>query len=63
MIDDLPEKEKEEDAVYYSKVVGRNYLKRGAGLAWLSQFDAAIVDIKRAMDFKGLYTEEEREIM
>jgi tetratricopeptide (TPR) repeat protein len=63
MIDALPEKEKEEDAVYYTKIVGRNYLKRGAALAWLSQFDAAVNDIRRAMDFKGLYTEEEREIM
>jgi hypothetical protein len=63
MVTALPDSEKEDDKAYYSKIIGRNYLKRGAGLAWLSQFDAAIADIKRAMDYKGLYSEEEIEMM
>ena len=63
MITALPEKEREDDKAYYSKILGRNYLKRGGALAWLSQFESAIQDIKRAMDYKGLYSEEEIEIM
>lgn len=63
MVDTLPEAEKVDDRVYYTKIVGRNYLKRGAALAWLSQFDSAIKDIKEAIAFKSLYSEEEREFM
>lgn len=63
MVTSLPKKEREDDQAYYSKIVGRNYLKRGGALAWLSQFEPAIQDIKRAMDYKGLYSEEEIEIM
>jgi tetratricopeptide (TPR) repeat protein len=63
MVTALPDKEKEDDKAYYSKILGRMYIKRGGALAWLSQFDAAIQDMKRAMDYKGLYTEEEIEIM
>jgi len=36
MVTALPEKEREDDKAYYSKIIGRNYLKRGGALAWLS---------------------------
>lgn len=36
MIDNLPEKEIEEDSTYYTKMKARAFLKRGAANAWLS---------------------------
>ena len=59
MINALPDKEREEDNEYYTKMMGRVHLKRGAAYTWISQFDAAIQDIENAMKFKGLYKETE----
>jgi hypothetical protein len=39
------------------KMLGRSYLRRAASNAWLAQYDDAIEDYNRAMDFKGLYSE------
>jgi len=39
------------------KMLGRSYLRRAAANAWLAQYDDAIEDYNRAMDFKGLYSE------
>jgi dyslexia susceptibility 1 candidate gene 1 protein len=58
MIKALPEKERIEDDVFYAKIQGRVYLKRGAAYAWLSQYEAAIYDYEKAMNFKGIYNEE-----
>lgn len=58
-INGMKESEREEDAEFYAKIMGRMYLKRGAAQAWLSQHDAAIIDLKRAMEYKGLYSEHE----
>lgn len=58
-IKNMKEEEKAQDAEFYAKLLGRAYLKRGAAQAWLSQHDAAIIDLKRAMEYKGLYSEHE----
>lgn len=60
MIDRLPDKEKEEDDVYYNKMRARAYLKRGASNAWNSQFDFAIDDLLEAMKFKSVFNDVER---
>lgn len=52
MIDALPEKERLEDEAYYSKMKGRLYLKRGAARAWISQFDDAVTDLTKALEYK-----------
>mmetsp|Transcript_36900 Transcript_36900/g.56494 ORF Transcript_36900/g.56494 Transcript_36900/m.56494 type:complete len:394 (+) Transcript_36900:815-1996(+) len=63
MVNAIPEKERQEDQDYYLKMLARSFLKRGAAQAWLSQFDAAVSDFKKAMEFKGLYSEKEIEAM
>jgi len=37
----------------------RLHLKRGTSYAWCSQYDAAVHDIKKAMEYKGIFGEEE----
>jgi hypothetical protein len=37
--------------------LGRVLLKRGAANAWVSQYDAAIIDYTRAKQYKGLFSE------
>jgi len=32
----IPEKDKEEDPVYYTKMLGRTYLRRAAAQGWLA---------------------------
>ena len=56
-INNLKKEEREEDEEYYYKMLGRMYLRRGTANAWNSQFDAAIVDLKRAMEYKNLFNE------
>jgi len=36
-------------------MLGRMYLRRGTAQAWNSQYDAAIVDLKRAMEYTNLF--------
>lgn len=55
----LKDAEREEDADFYGKMLARAYLKRGAAQAWLSQHDAAVVDLQRAMEYKGVFGEHE----
>jgi len=59
IINALPDKEREEDNEYYVKMMGRLLLKRGAANAWVSQFDAAILDLKNAMKFTSLFNASE----
>ena len=59
----LPEAELKEDEAYYTKLQARSHLKRGAAYAWCSQYDAAIYDLKKAMEYKGIFTEEETNTM
>lgn len=59
----LPEAERAEDEEYYAKMQARLHLKRGAAYGWCSQYDAAVHDIKKAMAYKGIYTEEEISVM
>ena len=58
-IKDLKDAERESDNEFYMKMLGRSYLKRGAAQAWLSQWDAAIIDLRRAQEYKGLFVEHE----
>jgi hypothetical protein len=53
----IPEADRNQDSDFYMKMLGRSYLRRAASNAWLAQYDDAIEDYKRAMDFKGLYSE------
>lgn len=63
MINAIDAKERESDEQYYMKMLGRAYLRRASSKAWLSLYDESIEDYKKAMEFKGLYKEEEIEIM
>ena len=63
LIKALPAKEKEEDPEFYGKIEGRLTLKRAAALAWMSQFEAAIVDYEKAQTFKGVFCEDEIQTM
>lgn len=58
-IKNLKDAEREEDNEFYMKMLGRMYLKRGAAQAWLSQWDAAVIDLKRAQEYKGVFVEHE----
>lgn len=49
--------------MYYTKMQARLHLKRGASYAWCSQYDAAVHDIKKAMEYKGIFGEEEISVM
>lgn len=53
----MKKEEREEDEEYYYKMLGRTYLRRGTAQAWNSQYDAAIVDLKRAMEYTNLFKE------
>jgi tetratricopeptide (TPR) repeat protein len=55
----LKKEERAEDEEYYYKMLGRMYLRRGTAQAWNSQYDAAIVDLKRAMEYTNLFKEPE----
>lgn len=59
----LPEAELKDDEAYYTKLQARLHLKRGAAFAWCSQYDAAIHDLKKAMEYKGIFSEEEIAVM
>ena len=63
IVNAIPENDKVGDEDFYMKMLGRNYLRRAAAQAWLAQYDVAIEDYKRAMDFTGLYSEAEIEVM
>jgi len=55
----LKESEREEDD-FYSKMLLRTHVKRGAAKAWLSLFDDAIQDFNKALTkFKGLLSDSE----
>ena len=62
-INGLKKEEREEDEEYYYKMLGRMYIRRGTALAWNSQYDAAIVDLKRAMEYTSLFSEADIEKM
>lgn len=40
-------------------MLGRVYLKRAAGYAWISKYDKAIEDFERTIEFRGLYSSSE----
>jgi len=61
IIGNIPEKERQEDSEYYEKMTARIHLRRGASLAWLSQFDDAITQLDKAHTFKGVFTKVELE--
>ena len=55
----LKESERKEDD-FYSKMLLRMYIKRGAAKAWLSLFEDAIQDLNKGLtEFKGLLSETE----
>ena len=58
-IENMDKNERRADEEFYDKLLGRMYLKRGAANAWMSQFDAAIADFKKAMTYKGIYDENQ----
>lgn len=60
MIENLPQKEREEDPDYYGKMQARAFFKRGAANAWLAQFDSAIDDLHEAMKHKQVFSDVER---
>jgi len=62
-INALKKEEREEDEEYYYKMLGRAYVRRGAALAWNSQYDAATLDLKRAMEYTKLFSEADIEKM
>lgn len=52
-------KESEREDEFYSKILARLYVKRGAAYTWTSQFDKAIDDLTAALKFTGIFTKEE----
>lgn len=44
-------------------MLGRMYIRRGAALAWNSQYEAAILDLKRAMEYTNLFSAADIEKM
>lgn len=59
IIDSVSKKDREEDQIYYDKIMGRALVRRAAANAWLSQFDLAVADLEHAKKFDGVFTEEE----
>lgn len=58
-LENMDKNERNADAEFYDRVLGRMHLKRGGAYAWMSQFDASIKDFKKAMTYKGLFNEEQ----
>lgn len=56
-IGNMDKAERDSDAEFYDRLLGRTALKRGGANAWMSQFDASIIDFKKAMTYKGLFNE------
>lgn len=50
-------KEAERDDEFYSKMLARLYVKRGAAYNWTSQFDLALEDLNKATKMPLLFTE------
>lgn len=50
-------KESEREDEFYSRLLGRIYLKRGASYSWISEFEKAIEDYEKALRCKGVFTE------
>lgn len=42
-------------------MMGRSYLRKGAGYAWLSKFDEAVQNLSEALKFKNVFNERELE--
>ena len=55
----LKEEERESDE-FYQRMLGRTYLKKGAGYGWLSKFDLAIENLDKAIKFESTFNERER---
>lgn len=56
----LKEEERDSDE-FYQKMMGRSYLRKGAGYAWLSKFDEAVQNLSEALKFKNVFNERELE--
>ena len=54
----LKEEERDTDE-FYQRMMARQYLKRGAGYAWISKFDQAIESLQEAYKYRNVFNERE----
>ena len=57
-INGIKEEEREGDE-FYSRMLARTYLKKGAGYAWISKFDEAIESLTNTLKYKTVFNERE----
>jgi len=63
LLGNVSKEEREGEPEFYNKIQARLHLKRGAAQAWLSQFDAAVEDIEKAMTYTKVFSEHEIQVM
>lgn len=54
----LKEEERDTDE-FYQRMMARQYLKKGAGYAWISKFDQAVESLTEAAKYKNVFNERE----
>ncbi len=52
-------KESEREDEFYTKMMARVYVKRGAARNWLSLFEEATEDLEKAVQCQGVFSEQE----
>ncbi len=57
-INGLKAEERENDD-FYIRMMGRSFLKMGAGYAWVSKFDEAVQALTEASKYKNVFNERE----